>query len=142
MKPSVRLASHQEASNVLARIEFADKEKCWGWLGAASGARPYFNDEPATRAVWALFGQEAPGEYELHHECHNPACVNPWHLRPMLREEHLRNHALDRRDRTTCANGHPWTPENTGFRRRGKRVPHRDCRECARGRMRAKRTLI
>lgn len=122
-----------EVANILQRIVFDKEAVCWGWRGTVAGTRPYFNQVPATRAVWKVFGNEVPDQYELHHTCHNGWCVNPWHLRPMLRAEHMRNHALDKRDRTHCANGHEWTPENTAFRDRGVYIKHRECRVCARG---------
>lgn len=39
------------------------------------------------------------------------------------------------RGRETCANGHPWTPENTRWRKRGRggrhgNAPERDCLAC------------
>lgn len=124
-----------EVANILQRIEFGPREECWKWLGTVS-ARPYFNKVPATHAVWSTFGNDLPDEYHLHHLCGTAWCVNPWHLRPLLAEEHYRNHALSRRRSTHCPNGHEWTPENTAFRKgRGQYIPRRDCRACARERM-------
>jgi hypothetical protein len=41
----------------------------------------------------------------LHHECHNPPCVNPDHLTPLMPAEHRKRHLIEK---TSCYMGHPY----------------------------------
>lgn len=71
----------------IAKIDKQETDKCWNWIGAKTtagygevriGGRPYY----AHRIMWELFFGEIPeGKWVLHKaECHNPSCVNPYHL--------------------------------------------------------------
>lgn len=72
--------------------------------------------------------------------CRHRRCVNPAHLEPVTpKENNNRGRAAElarerRESSDTCAQGHPYTPENTGRSTRG----YRYCRECNRLRARAK----
>lgn len=35
-----------------------------------------------------------PADYELHHGCENPSCVNPDHMEPLTESDHKRRHRL------------------------------------------------
>lgn len=80
---------------------------------------------------------EIPAGYVVHHACENKRCVNPEHLRAVSRADHTRLHAVwqlgtakaaeNRRNRTTCNHGHPFTPENTYY---NGATGTRFCREC------------
>lgn len=119
---------------------------CWEWQGTRKpdgyGAitldrRPHY----VHRVSWEVFNGPIPdGKWILHH-CDNPPCFNPAHL--FLGDVGLNNQdAVEKRrdggtgranrDKTHCANGHLFTPENTYVAPRGGR----ECRECSR---RAKR---
>ena len=115
---------------------------CLLWLGTISDRgygtiRVNGRTERAHRVAWALrHGAIPAGAYVLH-GCDNPACVNPLHL-------HIGDHTLNMREmasrgrgntqkRTLCPSGHPYSPENTIWRRGcGRRW--RVCRTCHRKR--------
>lgn len=76
-------------------------EECWSWSGghtraAREGQRyavfTYRNKTVgAHRAVYEkYFGKPAPG-MEIDHQCCNPSCVNPSHLKAVTRGENLQN---------------------------------------------------
>jgi HNH endonuclease len=69
----------------------------------------------------ALVGS-VPDGLELDHLCRTPRCVNPAHLEPVTHAENMRRSPLVGRargrqysERTHCANGHEYTPENTTY---------------------------
>lgn len=70
-----------------------------------------------------------PADLQIDHLCRTPACVNPDHLEAVTsRENTLRGNTVPARNlrKTHCAHGHPYTPENTMFTKKGDR----DCRAC------------
>jgi len=64
---------------------------------------------------------------ELHHVCHNPACVNPDHLEAMTKSSHARINWQTQK--TNCPHGHEYSEENTYI---VKPTGHRRCKECVR----------
>jgi hypothetical protein len=103
---------------------------CILWHGAL-GPRGYgrHGDTLAHRLVYMeCFGAASLDGLDVHHECGVRLCVNPEHLRPVTRGEHVRIHkAL----RTACKHGHEWTDANTYRTKEG----HRLCRRCRADRM-------
>jgi hypothetical protein len=84
------------------------------------------------RLLYTLLVRGIGPGMDLHHECRNPWCVNPEHMRPMTRREHQSEH-LDlveargsKKPKTHCKRGHEFTVENTWMRKEGNRV----CRIC------------
>ncbi len=85
----------------------------------------------AHRLAYVLLVGPIPDGLQLDHLCRNRACINVRHLEPVSpRENTIRgespNVRLHRADQ--CAQGHPYTPENTYVRRDGCRT----CRTCMR----------
>lgn len=108
---------------------------CWEWVGAHAGTgygyvRVNGAMRGAHRAVYERFRGPIPDGKELDHLCRNVDCVNPDHLEVVTgRENTMRSlspSAANAR-KTTCSNGHAFTPENT--RRWGG---HRYCIACHR----------
>lgn len=70
---------------------------CWEWTGYQQ--RGYGRFKFAGRVVWAhrFAAAVAAGGLrqgvDVHHECRNPSCVNPEHLRPVGELAHRRQHA-------------------------------------------------
>ena len=51
--------------------------------------------QKAKRAWHAIYERDrgsVPAGMELHHQCHNPRCVNPAHLKPVTPSEHRKLH--------------------------------------------------
>ena len=100
---------------------------CWEWT-AYRDANGYgrFNlsggPDWAHRVAYRMFVSLPPAGIELHHECHNPACVNPGHLRAVTAQEHGAKHRT-----THCIRGHEFNEANTYFRPDNG---NRQCREC------------
>lgn len=110
---------------------------CWIWTGAKhpvghgimwmDGVYGY-----AHRLVYEHVYGAVPNGLIVHHECHNPPCVRPDHLRAITRKQHAAEHGLHgmaavHAAKQTCSKGHPLD----GFDGR-----QRFCRTCARDRSR------
>lgn len=104
---------------------------CWLWMGRpAQAGYGRFSWRRvvrlAHRVSFELVKGPIPEGLEIDHLCGNPPCVNPEHLEAV---DHQTNMARSRAARkTACAQGHPYTLENTFIRRNGSRY----CRACAR----------
>lgn len=75
-----------------------DENGCWNWLLATNrGGYGLVCREGRTRIahVWFWVQQHGPVPEgrELHHRCENERCVNPEHLEPLTRAEHVAVHA-------------------------------------------------
>jgi len=75
-----------------------------------------------------------PDGCQLHHECENPLCVNPFHLTPKSPRDHVIEHertlAGIRFRQTHCVHGHAFDAANTYIDKKGQR----HCRRCNRER--------
>lgn len=114
---------------------------CVEWYTAPADGYPRLNVKGrktrAHRTLYEAQHGELPPGYVVHHTCENKRCVNPDHLRGVTRAQHLRMHdtaqrgsrqaAANRRNRTSCNHGHPFTPENTYY---NATSGTRFCREC------------
>jgi hypothetical protein len=109
----------------------ADVTGCWLWTGALN-SRGYgqfgVNGKSTSthRISYELFVGPIPEGLTIDHLCRVKACCNPAHLEAVTGAENTRRAYADL---TECANGHPYTQENTA--RYGKRK-RRDCLTCRR----------
>lgn len=106
---------------------------CWTWIGAINhdGYGQMYLDGLTVRAHRVSYVQHLgpiPEGLEIDHLCRNRACINPFHLEPVLHAENIRrsSEALGIRQYAThCKWGHEFTAENT-YLVDGKRT----CRPC------------
>ena len=115
---------------------------CWHWTAAKMsdgyGAWSFVDIDRGKQrslrahrfAYWAIYGDLS--KPELHHTCNEKICVNPDHLKPMTRKEHMNatpgTWGYEWAQLTHCEKGHPLEGDNLlpfalkkGIRR---------CREC------------
>lgn len=116
-----------------------DPSGCLMWAAGRSGGGYGAFDHGGRKVAAHRFAYTAlvgpvPDGLELDHLCRTPACVRPDHLEPVThRTNTLRSEAPTAVNaaKDGCANGHPYTEENTYYRAGG-----RDCRACKRDRSR------
>lgn len=60
------------------------------------------------RVSYELIVGMIPAGIELDHTCHNPACVNPEHLRPATRKQNMENRAGAQRNSRSGVRGVHW----------------------------------
>jgi hypothetical protein len=91
----------------------------------------------AHRVVWELVNGPIPAGMTIDHLCRVRSCVNPEHMELVSSAENTRRAAPFRPSFTrtpdrpdSCANGHPYTADNTLADHRGRRV----CVTCLRER--------
>lgn len=124
----------------LDKISIDIKTGCWNWIGAKykNGYGAFAIDRRtncAHRHAYELFIGPIPDKYEIHHKCKNISCVNPKHLSPITRLDHLKEDNIDigawQLAKTHCPRGHEYTKDNL------KKVPRgRTCLTCHRNKNR------
>jgi hypothetical protein len=119
--------------NVIDRFDAKcepDSKGCLIWTGYVHvGGYGSFSYEGrvrrAHRVAYELFYEtEVPEGLELDHICHVSRCVNPLHLEAVTHLENMRR--AKPANKTHCAQGHPYTAENTLIKNTGRR----NCRAC------------
>lgn len=110
-------------------VDEPDEDGCWNWLGYCDPngyGRVKIDGKmrKAYRVSYELSVGPIPEGFDVDHQCWNPSCVNPAHLKAMTNKENI---ARRREINTHCIHGHPFDEENTGYT--GTR---RYCMECAR----------
>lgn len=104
---------------------------CWRWKASLDGkgyGKFHYDGKHrrAHRVAYELLVGEIPEGLALDHLCSNPVCVNPDHLEPVTHAENARRGRNAQRDKTHCAHGHEYSPENTQTAPDGRR----SCRTC------------
>lgn len=132
-----------------SKVEKRGQNECWPWLGAKDqrGYGQFFLDGKlvrATRVSWSIrYDTPFPAELDACHSCDNPNCVNPGHIWPGTPSQNAFDSVYKGRmtanrrprpkppEKTTCANGHPYSTENT-YRRPDGTKSSKICRHQSR----------
>lgn len=123
-----------------------DGRGCWVWLkrhdskgygryaiAREGGWKNGTKVVQAHRLAYELMVGPIPEGLTLDHLCKNTACINPAHLEPVTAFENImRGDGPPARNarKTVCDNGHPYTEENTFWRRQPNGRVWRGCRAC------------
>ena len=91
------LRSFEKRTNKNGPIVRAELGPCWQWTGAKAahgyGQLSFFGRcMMAHRISYRHFVGEIPEGYDINHKCENKSCVNPAHIEPMTRKDHLALH--------------------------------------------------
>ena len=107
---------------------------CWLWFGGwNSDGYGYLGGRGVHCLSYEAYVGAIPEGLHLDHLCRMPCCINPRHLEPVTPMENVRRGAAGKLlNRDCCEKGHPFTPENTYFRRprRTSDNPTRICKIC------------
>ena len=125
---------------LLRRIIVDEATGCWLWQGRLNrgygnlhvgGPGPDQQRWRVHRLAYTLFVGPIPDGLEIDHLCRVRNCCNPLHLEPVTTKENLNRSPevawAKKRSATHCAEGHPYTLRNDGYRQ---------CPECNRRRTR------
>lgn len=126
------------ATRIAASIRIDPLTGCHTWTRSIADGYGVMSVDGKTRRVhrvaYELASGPVPNGLELDHTCRNRACCNPDHLEPVTTRENIRRSpftfASINAAKESCCNGHPFTPENTGWH--GPRGQWRQCIECRR----------
>jgi hypothetical protein len=128
----VKHALEKLPAKVISRIDFTDG--CWIWKGGKTsegyGAlRINGKMVLAHRFVYQELVGPTTNQVLDHFRCDNRACVNPHHLSDTTHRENIlrgKSNAALRAGATHCPKGHPYSPENTRWRKFRNAM----CRSC------------
>jgi HNH endonuclease len=93
-----------------------NKRECWQW-DSAHDDRGYAligKGQRLYRIMHQLLIGPVLKNKVLHHTCHNPSCVNPYHLEMLTPTQHFIIHGVNDRKKlkTHCKYGHPLSGDN------------------------------
>jgi len=118
------------------RMDIDSKTQCWNFNGTPDkdgyGCLTYSGKTyKIHRFSYLLFKGEIPPNYVIDHLCGNRNCYNPDHLEAVTQSENInRGHTGKKNNhqslKSSCPNGHKYTPENTYINPKSSR----ECRIC------------
>lgn len=112
---------------------------CWIWQGCKDKdgygvAWDGLKKLPAHRLAYRLIHGTLSSIFKVLHKCDVSSCFNPEHLYEGTQQDNIKDSVSKGRHRfskrTHCNNGHPYTEENTYYRK-GTRSNERRCKQCA-----------
>ncbi len=112
-------------------VSINESTGCWEWTGALDpSGYGAFKDKGkkinAHRWSYEHHRGTIPEGLQLDHLCRVRKCVNPDHLEPVTGKVNTRRGLAGKLRATHCIHGHPYTWENTYWRKQGDR----ECRTC------------
>lgn len=126
-------APEDETTRFLSLVKVGH-DGCAIWNGGRWGDYGRFRRTQAHRWAYERWIGPIPDGHDLHHECEVKLCVNPEHLTPLSRRDHVRtvpgNPTVGNAEKVECVNGHPLAGTNLFRDSKG----HRQCRRCERDR--------
>lgn len=141
---------------LLAAREIDPASGCWNWTRATDnngyGVLTYHRQTQRAHrlaaSIWLGIPLDDP--HFVLHECDNPPCFNPAHLRAGTQTDNMSDCSDKKRiahsKRTHCKHGHPFSGDNLTFQMNFNGRPRRVCRTCSRTHcrlaMRRKRALL
>ena len=124
---------------------------CWKWLGYkdSKGYGGFFLNgkmRRAHRVSFEIFKEKIIGENVIMHECDNPECVNPEHLKQGLQFDNM----MDAHDRNRfhaqgqihCKRGHELKGDNLIVYKNSNGRPARHCIACQKVRYENRKNTI
>lgn len=138
----------------------AGPDACHPWTKSTQGkgygqlnVQVFGGHNTVHKLMYELYVGEVPEGYEVDHSCHNDTdcpggdecphrrCANVRHLEavpPSVNGARANQPRKRGKFKTSCVNGHEYTPENTMWTtriRRGKKINERQCKACNRERV-------
>lgn len=124
-------------------VSFYNGSACWEWTGCGNGGYSSITSKSDTyyahRLAYCVFVESVHPDLDCDHLCQNKRCVNPAHLEvvhPRINILRSNNRSAINARKTHCFQGHPLTGDN--LLSYPLRHGFRNCRECAKLRLRLK----